>query len=95
MTIVSKLDAKFWHQHAARYPSDPSDGNDEDPFAMSPEQEAAWEAAVAKREVEQKAKVDAEAAEQRRWEWSSKILFGLLWLQVFFATIQLVAISLR
>ena len=95
MTTVSKLDAKFWQTAAYRYPSDPADAPHPDPFAMSPEEEAAWEATVAKREAEQKAKDDAAAAERRWWNRSEKIMLGLLCLQIFLATVQLVAISLR
>lgn len=95
MTIASKLDTGFWRQHTDRYPSDPSDAPHTDPFAMSPEEEAAWKAAVAKREAERKAKENAEAAEQCRWERSLKILIGLLWIQIFFATVQLVAVTVR
>ena len=94
MSIASKLNDKFWQQHAVRYPSDKSD-DDSDPFAMSPEEEAAWQEAVAKREAEQKAKADAEAAERRWWDRSSKILIGLLYLQALLATGQLVAMTIR
>lgn len=95
MSTVSKLDAKFWQTAADRFGSDPTNGPHPDPFAMSPEEEAAWEATVAKREAEQKAKEDAEAARQRWWDRSEKIMLGLLCLQIFFATVHLVAISLR
>lgn len=36
MSTVSKLDAKFWQQHADRYPSDPADVANENPFALPP-----------------------------------------------------------
>lgn len=95
MTMVSKLDAKFWQTVADRFGSDPTHGSHPDPFAMSPEEEAAWEATVAKREAEQKAKEDAEAARQRWWDRTEKIMLWLLWLQIFIGILHMVAISLR
>lgn len=94
MSAVSKLDAKFW-QTAADRRADPTDGPHPDPFAMSPEEEATWKATVAKREAEQKAKEDAEAAERRWWERTEKIMLWLLWLQIFIGILHMVAISLR
>ncbi|OHV83663.1 hypothetical protein [Rhizobium sp. LCM 4573] len=87
MTIASKLDRGFWKADA--------DGSEPDPFAMSPEQEARLLAEIAKREADEKAKQEAEAAEERRLAREWKIFVGLLSLLWFLGFVQLVAKSLR